>query len=209
MKDPRTFRFLPLLLALTFTAGVAPAGAESTDEPPGSLPQDTDGDFVPVPSDYYDPIAIEACGTTVTLTSGDVRDVEWKVRVRDDGSTVIRYRGGSTVDLSRESDEAVLDELDVSGPYTERVSADRTKVSVSLRGPSIVWPLSAIEADVFEEEGFPGLLYFEAGRVAVDLEFPEDPAVLEPTSVEITKNTARDITDVCELLDEAPTKGES
>ncbi len=104
MKDPRTFRFLPLLLALTFTAGVAPAGAESTDEPPGSLPQDTEGDFVPVPSDYYDPIAIEACGTTVTLTSGDVRDVEWKVRVRDDGSTVIRYRGGSTVDLEFRED---------------------------------------------------------------------------------------------------------
>jgi hypothetical protein len=208
VKAPSTFCCLPLLLALTFTVGVAPAGAETTDEPPGS-PQDTGGDYVPVPSDYYDPIAIEACGTTVTLTSGDVREVEWKVRVRDDGRTVIKYRGGSTVDLTRASDDAFLDELDVSGPYTERISADQTKVSVSLRGPSLVWPLSAIEADVFAEEGFPGLLYFEAGRVAIDLEFPEDPAVLEPTSVDVTRNTARGITDVCELLDEAPTRGGS
>ncbi|MEG9247825.1 hypothetical protein V6S67_06995 [Arthrobacter sp. Soc17.1.1.1] len=47
------------------------------------------------------------------------------------------------------------------------------------------------------------------GGSTVDLEFREDPAVLEPTSVEITRNTARNMTDVCDLLDEAPTKGES
>ncbi len=209
MKDPRTFRYLPLLLALTFTAGVAPAGAETTDEPPGWPPQDTDGEFVPVPSAYYDPIEIDACDSTVTLTSGDVEEVKWKVRVREDGSTVIRYRGDTTVDLTRESDGAFVDELDVSGPYTERISADRTEVSVSLKGPSLLWPLSDIEADVLAREGVPEFLYFEEGRVSIDLEFPEDLTIPEPTSVEVTENTARDITDVCELLDEAPPKGES
>ncbi|WP_104181872.1 hypothetical protein [Arthrobacter sp. B0490] len=203
MKDLKKFRYLPLLLALTFTAGVAPAGADAAEEPPDSSPEDTGGHYVPVPADYYDPIDIEACGDTVILTAGDVQEVEWKVKVRRDGSTVIKYRGDATVDLTRKSDKAVVDELDISGRAAERISADQRNVSVSLGASSIIWPLSDIEADALVDEGFPEFFYFEKGRLTIDLEFSEDPEVLEPVSVEVAENTTQYVSDVCELLDEA------
>ncbi|MDQ0734434.1 hypothetical protein [Arthrobacter agilis] len=207
MKDLKKLSFLPLLLALAFT-GVAPAGADAVEEPPASPPEDTDGEYVPVPSAYYAPVDINACGTTVTMAAGDVREVEWKVRVREDGSTVIRYRGDATVDLTRHSDQAFIDELDISGRAAERSSADQRSVSVSLGASSIIWPLSSVEADALADAGLPEFFYFEKGRLTIDLEFSEDPDVLEPVSVDIVDAT-RHVSDVCELLDEATAKGGS
>jgi hypothetical protein len=192
---------LPLLLALTFTAGVAPAGAEQDEDPPGWPPVDTGGRYVPVASEYYDEVKIEACGSTVKLTSGDVREVEEKVTVRRDGRVVIKYRGGATIDLERASDKAFIDELDVSGPGSERWSADQTDLSISLRGPSIIWPLSPSDAAAIKAAGLPEFSYFAKGRLTFELTLPDDPAA-EP-DVEITRNVARDVKDVCKMLDEA------
>lgn len=202
MKDLKKLSCLPLLLALTFT-GVAPAGADTAEEPAPSPPRDTGGHFVSVPAQYYDPIDIDACGSTVTMTAGDVQDVEWKVNIRRDGSTVIKYRGDTTVDLTRTSDHAFIDELDVSGRYTEHISADQNNYSASLKGPSIIWPLSSAEADAIADAGLPEFFYFEKGRFAIDIAFSEDPKVLEPVSIDVTKNSTRHVSDVCELLDEA------
>ncbi|MHA7208193.1 hypothetical protein [Arthrobacter sp. MDT1-65] len=201
MKDLRKFRCLPLLLALTFAAGVAPAGADTAEEPLSPPPEDTGGEYVPVPADYYDEVRIDACGETITLDSGDVREVEWKVNVKRDGSTVIRYRGDATVDLYRESGEIFVDELDISGRGSERISADQRNVSVSLGASSIIWPLSSVEAGALADAGLPEFFYFEEGRLTIDVEFSEDSEVLEPVSVEVVKNTTQYVTDVCDLLD--------
>lgn len=203
MNNPKKSLCLPLLLALTFTAGTAPAGAEEDEEPPGWPPEDTGGRYVPVPPEYYEPVDFAACGSTVTMTSGDVREVEQKVRVRSDGRIVITYRGGATVDLFRASDEAFIDELNVSGRGSERYSADQTELSVSLRGPSIIWPVSAADTAALTAAGFPESFYFERGHLTIDVEFSGDPAVVDPIAVEVTRNTTRDLKDVCEMLDEA------
>lgn len=202
MKHPKKVLCFSFLLALTFTGGMGPAGAEPNDD----ASRDAGGGFVPVPEEYYDPIEFSACDTTIILTSGDVREVEMQEGVKRDGTTVVRFRGDFTVDLLRTSDGASIDELDISGAVTERFSPDPPTLLTSLKGPSIVWPFSATEAEAFSEAGFPEFFYYEKGRLAIETEFSEDPAAVEPVSVDIVKNNIRHVQDVCEMLDDAAKK---
>jgi hypothetical protein len=51
---------------------------------------------------------------------------------------VIKFRGDATIDLTRASDDAFIDELDVSGPFTQRLAADGLSAHLSGKGPGLV-----------------------------------------------------------------------
>ena len=177
---------------LVLSGGVASAA----DDPA------TGGDdgWEPVPEEYYASVEIEACGSVVTIDSGDVREVEQRSEVLDDGTVFTEYRGEQTVDLTRESDGAMIDELDVSGPGWDLVSADGTEVLVELDGPSIIWAGNDVERAAADEEGLPYLMYFEEGSVLFRVVV--DPATGESTAVDGLRFDA-DVVDLCDVLDEA------
>ncbi|MDN4612115.1 hypothetical protein [Arthrobacter burdickii] len=192
---------LPMLVAFSLAAGAVPASAAPEDSEPSR--GGTHG-FVPVPEEFYEPESydVEACGSTVTIASGDVREVQYRVRVNKDGSTVVRFRGESTVDLTRKSDGAFIDELDVSGPFTQRSSADGQNAELTFRGASIIDPTDPTSAAGFAAAGLPYLFFFEHGKLTVQVEFSDDPTVMEPDSVEVV-HSPRHVVDVCDMLDEA------
>ena len=110
-----------------------PAAAAEQPDPGG------DEGWVPVPEEFYASVEVEACGSMVTIEAGDVREVEMRSEVLDDGTAFIEHRGDHTVDLTRESDGATIDELDVSGATWDLVSADGTEVVAELNGPTLIW----------------------------------------------------------------------
>lgn len=185
------------VLVGTATAVLVLSGgaAAAAGEPGGG-----DDGWVPVPEEYYASIEVEACDSVVTIESGDVREVEQRSEELDDGTVFTEYRGGQTVDLTRESDGAMLDELDISGPAWDLVSADGTEVLVELDGPSLIWTLNEVERAAADEAGLPHLMYFAEGSVLFRVEI--DPATGESTAVDDLRLDA-DIVDVCDLLDEA------
>lgn len=185
------------VLVGTATAVLVVSGgaAAAAGEPGGG-----DDGWVPVPEEYYASIEVEACDSVVTIDSGDVREVEQRSEVLDDGTVFTEYRGGQTVDLTRASDGAVIDELDISGPAWDLVSADGTEVLVELDGPSLIWAGNEVERAAADEEGLPYLMYFEEGSVLFRVEV--DPATGESTAVDGLRLDA-EIVDLCDLLDEA------
>jgi hypothetical protein len=156
--------------------------------------------WAPVPEEYYDSVDIKACGSVVTIDSGDLREVEQRSEVLDDGTVFTEYRGGQTVDLTRQSDGAMVDELDISGPGWDLASADGTEVLVSLDGPSLIWAGNEVERAAADEEGLPYLMYFEEGTALFRIEL--DPATGESTAVDGLRLDA-DVVDLCDVLDEA------
>jgi hypothetical protein len=171
-------------------------GVASAEQP---APGEDDG-WSPVPEEYYASVEVEACGSVVTIDSGDVREVEQRSEVLDDGTVFTEYRGAQTVDLTRASDGASIDELDIFGPGWNLVSADGTEVLVELDGPSLIWALNDVERAAADEEGLPYLMFFEEGTVLFRLLV--DPATGETTAVDGLRLEA-DIVDMCGVLDEA------
>ena len=190
------------VLVGTATAVLVVSGgaAAAAGEPGGG-----DDGWVPVPEEYYASIEVEACDSVVTIESGDVREVEQRSEELDDGTVFTEYRGGQTVDLTRESDGAMLDELDISGPAWDLVSADGTEVLVELDGPSLIWTLNEVERAAADEAGLPHLMYFAEGSVLFRVEV--DPATGESTAVDGLRLDA-EIVDLCDLLDEAADDGD-
>jgi hypothetical protein len=196
MKIPKIL-CLPFLVALSLAAAPPAAAVDGHEGRQGG----TSSGWMPVDEEFYAPIEVEACGSTVTLASGDIREVLVREKVKKDGSIVVRYRGGLTADITRASDGAFIDELDISGPLTERISADG-QVLVTLGGASIISPSDPTSAAGFAAAGLPNIFYFEHGRVAIEVEPSADPAAMEPASVEVV-HRPRHVVDVCDLLDEA------
>ncbi len=164
-------RFARASLVIVAGAGMSltasPAWAHS-DEPDG-------GGWVPIEElrpGFYDPQEVEACGTTITLSTGDVADVEGRETVHPDGSMVFEARGEMTIDLTRADNGQVIDELDISGPVHELISADGTHIIGTYHGPSILFPfpeLGPVDEAAFEAAGIPDLAYFKKGVVTFDL----------------------------------------
>jgi hypothetical protein len=160
-------RFARASLVIVAGAGVSltasPAWAHS-DEPDG-------GGWVPIEElrpDFYDPQDVEACGTTVTLTTGDVADVEGRETTLPNGDTLFEARGDMTIDVTRHDTGEVIDELDISGPVTEQISADGTHITATLGAPSILFPIpefGPVDAAAFEAAGIPDLAYYKKGTV--------------------------------------------
>ncbi|WP_029431600.1 hypothetical protein [Blastococcus sp. URHD0036] len=90
---------------------------------------------------------VPACGTTVTITAGDVRDVEERTRTLATGGTLTEFRGGATVDL----------------------------VSPTSSPAPAPWPTGE-PADIagFEAAGLPLLGYFSDPEQTVELELRVD-----------------------------------
>ena len=186
-------------------AGAASAAPVLQPEPPDEgvmwPPEDTNGEWVPVPEDFYEPLTTEACDSQVTVAAGDVREAEYRARVLPSGETVVRFRGDMTADISRESDGATLDELDVSGPGYEFWSPDDSTVTVALQGPALVGPaVDAATRGAAEAAGLPALGYFEEGVVVFRLAGNLEELTVESAEV---LDVDAEVTDVCTLLDDA------
>jgi hypothetical protein len=177
---------------MVLSGGVASA---ADAQPPGD-----DEGWVPVPEEFYDPVDVEACGSVVTIAGGDVREAEMRQQVLDDGATFIEFRGGRTADLTRQSDGATIDELDISGRSWDLISSDRTLVVFEVDGPSMLWAGNDVERAAADEAGLPYLMYFEEGTVLLRLTV--DPATGESTAVDGLQLDA-EVVDLCGVLDEA------
>jgi len=169
----RTTRSLLVAAAsagLVLTASPALAGEDTGGAvPEGSGPWAPAEEVLP---GYYDPVDVAACGTTVTITSGDVTDVESRITELPDGRLVIESRGAQTIDLTRQDTGQMIDELDVSGPYSEVVSADGTYIIGVYQAPTILYPypeLGPVDAAAFEAAGIPDLAYVKKGVVTFEL----------------------------------------
>ena len=177
---------------MVLSGGVASA---ADAQPPGD-----DEGWVPVPEEFYEPVDVEACGSVVTVTGGDVREAEVRQQVLDDGSTFLEFRGDRTVDLTRQSDGATIDELDVSGRSWDLVSSDGSEVVAELDGPVVLWAGNDVERAAADEAGLPHLMYVQEGTILLRLTV--DPATGESTAVDGLRLEA-DVVDLCGVLDEA------
>lgn len=177
---------------MVLSGGVASA---ADTQPPGD-----DEGWVPVPEEFYEPVDVEACGSVVTVTGGDVREAELRQQVLDDGSTFLEFRGDRTVDLTRQSDGATIDELDVSGRSWDLVSSDGSEVVAELDGPVVLWAGNDVERAAADEAGLPHLMYVQEGTILLRLTV--DPATGESTAVDGLRLEA-DVVDLCGVLDEA------
>jgi hypothetical protein len=198
---------LSLVATLSLVAGSASAATAHDEETPApGLPAETDG-YQPAPAFYYEDAVFAACGTTITLRTGDVRDLYEKVRVKRDGTTVIKLRGDVTTDVIAEPggdlpDGGFLDELDNSGRLTLEISANGLTIVEKFGGPSVIYPISETDAAALAAAGFPEFGYFERGKVAIRTVLTEDETA-EPVSTEVLKNTTRDVVDLCQALKES------
>lgn len=190
---------------------VTAAGAEDAPPPgegppagPEWPPPDSGGQWLPVPQEIGEQsYMVDACGSVVTVAPGDVSEVEYHSMHQPSGTIRVEYRGAATVDVTRESDGAMLDELDGSGPGYELFSADRLTVTFSWEGPSIIGAFDAVEAEVFATQGLPPLFYYESGNTTERVVFSDDPAAETIVSAEFLTDTALGVRDVCDMLDAA------
>lgn len=176
-----------VVVAATVGATLTASPALAHDAPP-----EGSGPWAPIEElrpGFYDPVDISACGTTVTMTTGDVSDVEARETLLPNGDLVYEARGGLTVDLTRQDTGQLIDELNVSGPYTELISADGTHIVGTYYAPSILFPypeLGPVDAAAFEAAGIPDLAYVKKGVVTFDLVINPDTgqAVSEEADVD-------------------------
>lgn len=191
-----------------WAVGTATAGEEAPSTPDEGAevmwpPADTGGEWLPIPDFVYEPQDVEACDSVVTISPGDVREGEYQAMAQDDGTTRIEFRGPSTVDVLRQSDGAVLDELDDSGAGYQIVSADGLEVTFSFDGPSLFGAFDEVEAAEFASHGLPPLFYYTSGTITEIVVFDPDPEAETVESAEIVTDTALGVYDVCDLLDAA------
>ncbi|MEX5303206.1 hypothetical protein [Kocuria sabuli] len=197
-----------LLLAAAPAGATAPEPA-SPAEPPAEMqwpPPSTHGKFVPYPDEANQPFTIAACDSEVTISTGDLDEREYRSLVTTEGDTVLEHRGDLTLDITRASDGAMLDEVGVDGRSFETYAADGTSIEISGSGSGVVFAYSELEAQAFAEAGLPEAFLFLSGELAgtITLEPAAEPGQ-EPTvvSAEITENSTEYVFDLCDLLDQA------
>ncbi|MEX5259229.1 hypothetical protein [Kocuria sp. CPCC 205263] len=199
--------------ALLFAA--TPAGATNHEpapptEQPAEMqwpPASTHGKFVPFPEEFQQPMTFPACDSEVTLVPGDVDEREYRALVDTEGNTVVQFRGASTVDITRASDGAMLDEVDASGEGVEIFSADGESITFDWAGPAVVVAFDEVETQEFAEAGLPQAFLYLSGEltetVTFESEFQPGEEVPPVASAEITGNTTKYVFDLCNLLDQA------
>lgn len=194
-------RFARASLVIAAGAGLSlttsPALAHDDAIPEGSGPWAPAEEVQP---GYYDPVDVAACGTTVTITPGDVTDAESRITELPDGRLVIETRGAQTIDLTRQDTGQMIDELDVSGPYSEVVSADRTYIIGVYQAPTILYPypeLGPADAAAFEAAGIPDLAYLKKGAVRFDLVIDPDTGQAESEEADVDGR----VIDLCTWFD--------
>jgi hypothetical protein len=178
------------LTAAFLGLGASPALAGGTGSEAGWVPIEQ------LQPDYYQPFDVPACGSTVTIAAGSVREVQERERTRPDGTVVRDYRGAATLDLVRQSDGAVIDELDIGGPSREVAAPDGSSVHVVLHGASLTYPVPGAEDD-FTAAGLPDLGWFTHGVVTFTI--ASDPGTGDITGATIGVHAR--VTDLCRWFD--------
>lgn len=88
-----------LLAALVLLAGPAPVAAIDRAPAPERKvpwpPQDTDGAWRPAPAESYETFTVQACGSTVIVSAGDVRASEYRATERRGARSGSRSAAGS------------------------------------------------------------------------------------------------------------------
>ena len=194
--------------ALTLST-VTAAGAENTSTPEEPAaptvewpPPDSGGAWLPVPPEIAMEQSVEACDSTVTV-SPDVSSSEYHSMHQPDGTVRVEYRGTQTLDVTRESDGAMLEDVDTSGPGYEIFSGDGSSITFSFEGPSMIGAFDPVEAAAFAARGLPPLFYYESGNTTERVVFSADPEAETIESAEFETDTALGVRDVCDMLDEA------
>ncbi|MEP6560335.1 MAG: hypothetical protein ABJD68_04565 [Nakamurella sp.] len=127
------------------------------------------GKFEPVTFDYADEIDI--CGG-ITITPGDVAQVETRTTILRNGKTFAEYRGRTTNDIVA-ADGRKIEELDTGGPYSFLTNADGQAGILTVKAPALIYPFSAAEQDLFDAAGLPRAFYFRSGtfQATIDADY--------------------------------------
>lgn len=170
-------------------------------------PESTHGQFLPLPEEALQPVTVPACGTEVTVSVGENDETVHRVWVTGTGDTVVELRGTASFDLTRASDGATLDEVELDGAAFQTISADGTTVTFDQVGPGLLMSETEDSAALSAGAGLPEDFLFLDGRFTATVTF--DPETLDESgfpavvSAEITENTTAYVCDVCDLLDQA------
>ena len=190
------------LLAPT-ASGVAAEADPQEQWPPPS----THGEFRALPASFSEPWTFPACGSEVTRSIGDIDTTQYRALVTAEGDTVVEYRGVATVDLTRASDGARLEELALTESGFETYSADGRSVTYDWPGTWVVVAFDEVEAAAFAEAGLPEAFVYLSGRLTETVTFAAAPQPGEElpavVSAEITENSTEYVFDLCDLLDQA------
>jgi hypothetical protein len=108
-----------------------------------------------------DPVAVEACGTTLTITE-KVNKVESRTREDREGNVRTDYRGTYIVKVTAPDGRKVV--LDNSGPYSVYSYANGDTY-VPVRAPALIYPFDPAESAAFRRAGLPEVFYFTRGRL--------------------------------------------
>jgi hypothetical protein len=207
---PTTHRFTAATAAVCFALLTPAAASASPAEPPAEEqwpPASTHGAFRPVPPAFSQPQTFPACDSELTLSPGDIDEREYRALVTAEGDTVVEHRGESTVDITRASDGATLDEVDISGGGFETYAADGTSVTFDWAAPTIVVAFDEFETETFAEQGLPEAFLYLSGRLTETVTFESAPELGQEVppvvGAEITENSTEYVFDVCDLLDQA------
>lgn len=198
------------LLAVSVPAAASTHAPPAPDAPPAESPwppAGTHGAFVPLPASFYEPATVPLCGSEVTITQEDVEPGEYRALVTEDGDTVVEYRGAITLDISRASDGAVLEDVLLDSSPIETYDADGVTATFDYPGPALVVATEEADVQALAEAGLPPAFLYLSGRLVSTTTLDsapgtghEPPAVLD---VEIVENSTEYVFDVCHLLDQA------
>jgi hypothetical protein len=188
---------------LGLSAGPAYAGSHD-DWPKGS------GEWSPFPAEYYDQsFTFEACGGEMfTISSGDERNARHRETELEHGRVLSEYHGPETIDLTRESDGKVIDELDVGG-YSRSLTWEMDNGNIhaldQLFGGSLALPFVQSDSAQLEEALGTDLAWWGDDDDSITLESivdPETGAHLKTLDVEIRA----DYVDLCKSFDKLAAK---
>lgn len=210
-----TSRRIIAAAATAVLAVAAPAAAHKQEpappidqpvEVPGPPPS-THGAFLPVPEEFFAPQTVPLCDSEITVTTEAVEPAMYRALVTEDGDTVVDYRGVLSVDVTRASDGATLEDVIFDSTPIETYAADGLSATFDYPGPAMVISLDEPEAQAYEEAGLPPAFVYLSGRVVVtvtvDSASGTEQAPPAVTDVEIVENSAEYVFDVCHLLDQA------
>lgn len=197
-----------LLLAAT------PAGATSHEPAPPAEPGEiqwppasTNGAFVPLPEGYSAPATIPLCDSEVTIAQEFIEPGVYRALVTEDGDTVVQYGGTMSLDITRASDGAQLQDILLDSSPIETYAADGLSATADYPGPALVIALDEIQIQALAEEGLPQAFLYLSGRFVntVTLDSVPEPGAEPPAvvDVEIVENSTEYVFDICDLLDQA------
>ena len=131
---------------------------------------------------------VEACGTTLSLSDGDVFKVKERDTVKKNG-TLMEFKGALSTDVAA-ADGRSIDEFDNSGPYSVFEGNDGSLTFV-VEGPALIYPVAPEEVAAFAAAGLPTVFAFTKGT------FSE---YIAPDGTVTLQRIPRRVVDVCTLL---------